>query len=193
MAWVALDRTVRDAERFKLQVPLERWRQVRDHIHATICERGFDSNRNTFTQSFGSSELDASLLLMPVVGFLPPDDPRARGTIAAIEQELMVDGFVLRYRTQAGVDGLPPGEGVFLPCSFWLADNYTLQNRSADAVALFKRLLSLRNDVGLLAEEYDPHTQRQIGNFPQAFSHLALIGTALSLHDIGPAQQRCDR
>jgi carbohydrate kinase (thermoresistant glucokinase family) len=193
MAWVALDRTVRDAERFKLQVPLERWRQVRDDIHATICERGFDSNRNTFTQSFGSSELDASLLLMPVVGFLPPDDPRARGTIAAIEQELMVDGFVLRYRTQAGVDGLPPGEGVFLPCSFWLADNYTLQNRSADAVALFKRLLSLRNDVGLLAEEYDPHTQRQIGNFPQAFSHLALIGTALSLHDIGPAQQRCDR
>jgi carbohydrate kinase (thermoresistant glucokinase family) len=191
MAWVALDRTVRDAERFKLHAPLERWRQVRGHMHATICKLGFDSSRNTFTQSFGSSELDASLLLMSVVGFLAPDDPRVRGTIAAIEQELMVDGLVLRYRTKAGIDGLPPGEGVFLPCSFWLADNYTLQNRDAEASALFDRLLSLRNDVGLLAEEYDPQAQRQVGNFPQAFSHLALIGTALNLHDIGPAQQRC--
>ena len=190
MAWVALDRTVRDAERFKLQAPLERWRRIRDHMHATICEQGFDASRNTFTQSFGSSELDASLLLMPVVGFLPPDDPRVRGTIAAIEKELVVNGFVLRYQTRAGVDGLPPGEGVFLPCSFWLADNYTLQNRDAEASSLFERLLSLRNDVGLLAEEYDPHAQRQVGNFPQAFSHLALIGTALNLHDIGPAQQR---
>jgi carbohydrate kinase (thermoresistant glucokinase family) len=193
MAWVALDRTVRDAERFKLQAPLERWRQVRDHMHATICELGFDSSRNTFTQSFGSSELDASLLLMPLVGFLPPDDPRVRGTIAAIEQELVVDGFVLRYRTKSGIDGLAPGEGVFLPCSFWLADNYALQNRDAEASALFERLLSVRNDVGLLAEEYDPQAQRQVGNFPQAFSHLALVGTALSLHDTGPAQQRCDR
>jgi carbohydrate kinase (thermoresistant glucokinase family) len=191
MAWVALDRTVRDAERFKLKAPLERWRQVRDHMHATICELGFDSTRNTFTQSFGSSELDASLLLMPLVGFLPPEDPRVRGTIAAVEQELMVNGFVLRYRTKAGIDGLPPGEGVFLPCSFWLADNYTLQNRHAEASTLFERLLSIRNDVGLLAEEYDPHAQRQVGNFPQAFSHLALIGTALNLHDIGPAQRRC--
>jgi carbohydrate kinase (thermoresistant glucokinase family) len=193
MAWVALDRTVRDAERFKLQAPLERWRQVRDHMHATICELGFDSSRNTFTQSFGSSELDASLLLMPLVGFLPPQDPRVRGTIAAIERELTVDGFVLRYRTKAGIDGLAPGEGVFVPCSFWLADNYTLQNRDAEASALFERLLSVRNDVGLLAEEYDPQAQRQVGNFPQAFSHLALVGTALNLHDIGPAQQRCDR
>jgi carbohydrate kinase (thermoresistant glucokinase family) len=191
MAWVALDRTVRDAERFKLHAPLERWRQVRDHIHATICELGFDGNRNTFTQSFGSSELDASLLLMPVVGFLPPEDPRVRGTIAAIEQELMIDGFLLRYRTKAEIDGLPSGEGVFLPCSFWLADNYTLQNRHAEASTLFERLLSIRNDVGLLAEEYDPQAQRQVGNFPQAFSHLALIGTALNLHDIGPAQRRC--
>jgi GH15 family glucan-1,4-alpha-glucosidase len=191
MAWVALDRTVRDAERFKLQAPLERWRQVRDHMHATICEFGFDSSRNTFTQSFGSSELDASLLLVPVVGFLPPEDPRVRGTIAAIEQDLVVDGFVLRYRTKVGIDGLPPGEGAFLPCSFWLADNYTLQNRDAEASALFNRLLSLRNDVGLLAEEYDPHAQRQVGNFPQAFSHLALIGTALNLHDIGPSRSRC--
>jgi carbohydrate kinase (thermoresistant glucokinase family) len=190
MAWVALDRTVRDAERFKLQAPLERWRQVRDRMHMAICELGFDTSRNTFTQSFGSSELDASLLRIPLVGFLPPDDPRLRGTIAAIEQELMVDGLVLRYRTEAEIDGLPPGEGVFLPCSFWLADNYTLQNRDAEASALFKRLLSLRNDVGLLAEEYDPHARRQAGNFPQAFSHLALVGTALSLHGFGPAQQR---
>jgi len=190
MAWVALDRTVRDAERFKLPAPLERWRQLRDHMHATICEQGFDGSRNTFTQSFGSGELDASLLLMPIMGFLPPDDPRVRGTLAAIEKELVVDGFVLRYRTKTGVDGLPPGEGVFLPCSFWLADNYTLQNRDAEASALFERLLSLRNDVGLLAEEYDPHARRLVGNFPQAFSHLALIGTALNLHAIGPAQQR---
>ena len=190
MAWVALDRTVRDVERFKLQAPLERWRQVRDRMHATICEQGFDKSRNTFTQSFGGSELDASLLMMPLVGFLPPDDPRVRGTVAAIERELMVDGLVLRYRTKSDVDGLPPGEGVFLPCSFWLADNYTLQNRDAEARALFERLLSLRNDVGLLAEEYDPRAKRQVGNFPQAFSHLALIGTALNLHDIGPAQRR---
>jgi GH15 family glucan-1,4-alpha-glucosidase len=159
-------------------------------MHATICEQGFDKSRNTFTQSFGGSELDASLLMMPLVGFLPPDDPRVRGTVAAIERELMVDGLVLRYRTKSDVDGLPPGEGVFLPCSFWLADNYTLQNRDAEARALFERLLSLRNDVGLLAEEYDPRAKRQVGNFPQAFSHLALIGTALNLHDIGPAQRR---
>jgi carbohydrate kinase (thermoresistant glucokinase family) len=191
MAWVALDRTVRDAERFKFQaLPLESWRKVRDRMHATICQRGFDSERNTFTQSFGGSELDASLLLMPLVGFLPADDPRVRGTVAAIERELMIDGFVLRYRTQAEIDGLPPGEGVFLPCSFWLANNYRLQNRDAEARALFERLLSLRNDVGLLAEEYDPRARRQVGNFPQAFSHLALVMTAMSLHDVGPAQQR---
>jgi carbohydrate kinase (thermoresistant glucokinase family) len=190
MAWVALDRTVRDAERFKFQAPLESWRRVRDRMHATICELGFDSERNTFTQSFSSSELDASLLLIPLVGFLPADDPRVRGTVAAIERELMIDGLVLRYRTRAEIDGLPPGEGVFLPCSFWLANNYRLQHRDAEARALFERLLSLRNDVGLLAEEYDPQARRQLGNFPQAFSHLALIGTALSLHDVGPAQQR---
>jgi len=190
MAWVALDRSVRDAERFRLDAPLDRWRQVRDRIHATICKCGFDGRRNTFTQSFGSSELDASLLLMPMVGFLPPDDPRIRGTVAAIERELLVDGFVLRYRSNTEVDGLPPGEGVFLPCSFWLADSYTLQNRDAEARALFERLLSLRNDVGLLAEEYDPRARRQVGNFPQAFSHVALIGTALNLHELGPAQRR---
>jgi carbohydrate kinase (thermoresistant glucokinase family) len=190
MAWVAMDRTVRDAERFNFQAPLELWRKVRDRMHATICGLGFDSERNTFTQSFGSSELDASLLLIPLVGFLPADDPRVRGTVAAIERELMIDGLVLRYRSKTDIDGLPPGGGVFLPCSFWLANNYKLQHRDAEASALFERLLSLRNDVGLLAEEYDPKAQRQLGNFPQAFSHLALIGTALSLHDAGPAQQR---
>jgi carbohydrate kinase (thermoresistant glucokinase family) len=190
MAWVALDRTVSDAERFKFPGPLESWRKLRDRMHATICERGFDSGRNAFTQSFGSSELDASLLLMPMVGFLPADDPRVRGTVAAIERDLMVDGLVLRYRTRAEIDGLPPGEGVFLPCSFWLANNYKLQHRDDEARALFERLLSLRNDVGLLAEEYDPQARRQVGNFPQAFSHLALIMAAMSLHDGGPAQQR---
>ncbi len=191
MAWVALDRTVRDAERFKFPGSIESWSKLRDRMHATICECGFDSERNTFTQSFGSrGELDASLLLIPTVGFLPADDPRMRGTVAAIERELMVDGLVLRYRTREQVDGLPPGEGAFLPCSFWLANNYRLQNRDAEARALFERLLSLRNDVGLLAEEYDPQARRQIGNFPQAFSHLALIMTAQSLHDVGPAQQR---
>jgi GH15 family glucan-1,4-alpha-glucosidase len=187
MAWVALDRSVRDAERFRLEAPLERWRELRDRMHATICKCGFDTSRKTFTQSFGSSELDASLLLLPTVGFLAPDDPRMRGTVAAIERELVVDGLVMRYRTSTEVDGLPPGEGAFLPCSFWLADNYTLQNRDAEARALFERLLSLRNDVGLMAEGYDPQARRQVGNFPQAFSHVALIGTALNLHDVGPA------
>ena len=190
MAWVALDRTVRDAERFKFQAPLESWRKLRDRMHATICELGFIGERNTFTQSFGSSELDASLLLIPLVGFLPADDPRVRGTVAAIERELMIDGLVLRYRTKADIDGLPPGEGVFLPCSFWLVANYRLQHRDAEARALFEHLLSLRNDVGLLAEEYDPRARRQVGNFPQAFSHLALIMSALSLHDVGPAAER---
>jgi len=156
-------------------------------MHATICELGFNRERNTFTQSLSGSELDASLLLMPLVGFLPADDPRVRGTVAAIERELMIDGFVLRYRTQSEIDGLPAGEGVFLPCSFWLVNNYRLQHRDAEARALFERLLSLRNDLGLLAEEYDPRTRRQLGNFPQAFSHLALIMTALGFDNIGPA------
>jgi carbohydrate kinase (thermoresistant glucokinase family) len=193
MAWVALDRTVRDAERFNFQAPLEHWRKLRDRMHATICELGFNSERNAFTQSFSGSELDASLLLIPLVGFLPADDPRVRGTVAAIERELMIDGLVLRYRTKTDIDGLPPGEGVFLPCSFWLVANYRLQHRDAEARALYERLLSLRNDVGLLAEEYDPRARRQVGNFPQAFSHLALVMSALSLHDVGPAQQRGQR
>jgi len=190
MAWVALDRTLRDATRFKLDGPFDRWRRVRDEIHAKICAQGFDARRNTFTQSFGSSDLDATLLLIPTMGFLPASDPRVRGTVEAIERKLLVNGLVLRYRTKTELDGLPPGEGAFLPCSFWLADNYALQKRDAEARALFERLLSLRNDVGLLAEEYDPQAKRQVGNFPQAFSHLALIGTALNLHDGRPAQER---
>ncbi len=160
--------------------------------HATICSQGFNQSLNAFTQSFGSSELDASLLRLPIVGFLPADDPRVRGTVAAIERELVSDGFVLRYRSETDVDGLAPGEGAFLPCTFWLADAYILQGRNAEARALFERLVAVRNDVGLLAEEYVPHARRQVGNFPQAFSHLALIGTALSLHDTttGPVQRR---
>jgi GH15 family glucan-1,4-alpha-glucosidase len=190
MAWVALDRSVRDAEQFGLPAPLAHWRELRDRMHAVICDRGFNKRRNAFTQSFGDPALDASLLLIPVVGFLPPHDPRVRGTVAAIERELLLDGFVLRYRTSTDVDGLPPGEGAFLPASFWLADNYILQGRDAEARALFERLLSVRNDVGLLSEEYDPRTKRQLGNFPQAFSHLALIGTAMDLHNTGPARRR---
>jgi GH15 family glucan-1,4-alpha-glucosidase len=190
MAWVALDRTVRDAERFTLPVPLDRWRQLRDRMHATICAQGFNQNLNAFTQSFGGTDLDASLLRLPTVGFLPANDPRMQGTVAAIERELVADGFVMRYRNKTDIDGLPPGEGAFLPCTFWLADAYILQGRTAEARALFERLVAVCNDVGLLAEEYLPQLRRQVGNFPQAFSHLALIGTALSLHTTGPVQRR---
>jgi GH15 family glucan-1,4-alpha-glucosidase len=181
MAWVAFDRAVRSIEEFALEGPLERWRDVRDTIHADVCARGYDESENTFVQAFGDKALDASLLLIPIVGFLPPDDPRVQGTVAAIERRLLHDGFVLRYDTGTAVDGLPPGEGAFLACSFWLVDNYVLLGRYDEARALFERLLSLRNDLGLLAEEYDPHQQRQLGNFPQAFSHLALINAAHSL------------
>ena len=187
MAWVAIDRAVRSAERFGLDGPLDRWRALRATMHASICERGFDRGRNSFTQSYGSSKLDASLLLIPLVGFLPPEDARVRGTLAAIERDLLVDGFVRRYDTADGRDGLAPGEGAFLACSFWLADNYVLQGRLPEARALFGRLLALRNDVGLLAEEYDPQARRQVGNFPQAFSHIALVNTALRLAGAGPA------
>ncbi len=181
MAWVAFDRAVRSIEEFGLDGPLERWRDVRSQIHAEVCERGYDAKQNAFVQSFDASTLDASLLLVPIVGFLPPDDARVQGTVAAIEKKLLHDGFVLRYDTGTEVDGLPPGEGAFLACSFWLVDNYVLLGRYEEAHALFERLLSLRNDVGLLAEEYDPHERRQLGNFPQAFSHLALINAAHSL------------
>ena len=192
MAWVALDRAIRGIEEFGLSGPLERWRALRSRIHEEVCRQGFDPDLGSFVQSYGSRHLDASLLLLPLVGFLPPDDPRVRGTVAAIEQRLLVeDTFVLRYDTEETLDGLPPGEGAFLACSFWLADNLLLQGREAQARALFERLLALRNDVGLLAEEYDPVARRQVGNFPQAFSHIALANTARNLTlPSKPAEQR---
>lgn len=192
MAWVAFDRVVQDIEQFGLPGPIERWRQTRDAIHADVCAKGFNAHKNSFTQSYGNDDLDASLLMISVVGFLPPEDARVRGTVAAIEQELKAHGFVLRYRTEKGADGLPPGEGAFLPCSFWLADNYSLQGREDEAKALFETLLALRNDVGLLSEEYDPRAGRLVGNFPQAFSHLAIVNTALSLRDERAAKRRSD-
>jgi GH15 family glucan-1,4-alpha-glucosidase len=179
MAWVAFDRTIRDAERYQLDAPLERWRAVRDEIHRAVCERGYNSSKGAFTQVFGGEDLDASLLLIAHTGFLPVSDPRVAGTIAAIERELLTDGFVMRYRTESGADGLPPGEGVFLPCSFWLADVYQMQGRHEESDALIGRLLALRNDVGLLSEEYDTRMRRQVGNFPQAFTHMALVRSIL--------------
>ncbi|MFJ8887240.1 glycoside hydrolase family 15 protein [Streptomyces sp. NPDC102402] len=185
MAWVAVDRTIKLIESGDAEGPLERWHQLRDDIHRDVCERGYDPERNTFTQSYGSKELDASLLLIPQMGFLPPDDKRVIGTIEAIQRELSTeDGFVLRYPTEgddAGVDGLEGDEGAFLACSFWLADDLAMIGRVDEARRLFEKLLSLRNDLGLLAEEWDSGLQRQVGNFPQAFSHVPLIDTALRL------------
>ncbi len=183
LVWVAFDRVVRAVEELGREGPVERWRALRDHIHAEICDKGYDPARNTFTQSYGSHELDAALLLIPILGFLPPDDPRVTGTIEAIERELLVDGFVLRYPVAEdnAVDGLPGSEGAFLACSFWLAEAKAMIGRKGEAVDLFERLLALRNDVGLLAEEYDPGAGRQLGNFPQAFSHIHLVRTALAL------------
>ncbi|MBX6391666.1 MAG: glycoside hydrolase family 15 protein [Frankia sp.] len=197
MAWVAADRAVKGIVESGLPGPVERWAALRDEIHREVCARGFDQERNTFTQYYGSKELDASLLNMPLVGFLPATDPRVVGTVAAIERELMEDGFVLRYPTadDGAVDGLPPGEGAFLACTFWLADNYALAGRVDDARELFERLLALRNDVGLLAEEYDPRLGRLTGNFPQAFSHVPLVNTARTLTDAlrGTPRTRTDR
>ena len=181
MAWVAFDRMIKDATRFHLRGPVDSWCAIRDRIAETVLRDGYDSARNTFVQSFGAQGLDASLLLIPIVGFLPPEDARVRGTLAAIERELLVDGLVLRYRTEEASDGLPPGEGAFLACSFWLAQAYVLQGRTQDAEALFERLLALSNDLGLLSEEYDPAAGRMLGNFPQAFSHVALVGCAMAL------------
>lgn len=194
MAWVALDRAVRDAETYDLPGPLDHWREVRDRIHAAVCDQGYSPRKQAFVQSFGSEDLDASLLMIPLVGFLPHEDPRVRGTVDAIQKELMADGFVLRYRTESGADGLPPGEGAFLACSFWLVDCLHMQGRVTEAQTMFERLLSLRNDLGLLSEEYDPHAGRLVGNFPQAFSHIALISTAMNLSaaHTGPAEQRQD-
>jgi GH15 family glucan-1,4-alpha-glucosidase len=184
MAWVAFDRGVQAVERFGRPGPAERWRQIRAEIHAEVCERGFDVELNSFTQSYGSKRLDASLLMIPLVGFLPADDARMIGTVAAIQQDLMRDGFVYRYSHDEevrSVDGLPPGEGAFLPCTFWLADNLALQGRLDEAEEIFQGLLDLRSDLGLLAEEWDPDARRQLGNFPQAFTHVALVNTAFNL------------
>jgi len=184
MAWLAFHRAVQMVEEEGLNANdhLARWKQIRDEIHRQVCERGYNPKVKAFTQYYGSNALDASILMLPIVGFLPPNDPRVLSTIAAIERDLMVDGFVLRYRPQKeNVDGLPGTEGVFLPCSFWLATCLKLVGREKDARDLFERLLGLRNDLGLLSEEYDPHAKRQLGNFPQAFSHLALVTTGYVL------------
>jgi GH15 family glucan-1,4-alpha-glucosidase len=181
MAWVAYDRSIKSAETFGLEGPLDEWRKLRDEIYAEVCAKAFDNELGTFVQSYGSKQLDASLLLMPCVGFLPVSDPRVVGTITAIEHRLLRDGFVMRYDTEQTDDGLPPGEGAFLACSFWLVDVYVLQGRVADAEGMFRRLIALRNDVGLLSEEYDLRLKRLVGNFPQAFSHMALVNTAYNL------------
>jgi GH15 family glucan-1,4-alpha-glucosidase len=191
MAWVAVDRAIRSAEEFGLQAPLDEWRAWRQQIHDEVCSKGFDTERNTFVQYYGGKTLDASLLMIALVGFLPASDARVQGTVAAIERGLLRDGFVIRYDTAGSDDGLPAGEGAFLACSFWLADNYVLQGRLDDARRLFEKLVKLTNDVGLLAEEYDPVQKRQVGNFPQAFSHIALINTAYNLsRAYGPAAER---
>jgi GH15 family glucan-1,4-alpha-glucosidase len=184
MAWVAFDRASTIARETGNDADAARWRRIADEIHAEVCSKAFNAGIGSFVQSYGSHQLDASLLQMPIVGFLPATDPRVRGTVSAIERRLLHDGLVVRYDTEAGVDGLPAGEGAFLACSFWLADNYVLQGRREDACALFERLLALCNDVGLLAEEYDPRAKRMLGNFPQAFSHVGLISTALNLNRV---------
>jgi GH15 family glucan-1,4-alpha-glucosidase len=193
MAWVAFDRAIKSAEMYKLPGPLAHWRRVRDEIHSDVCTRGFDPEMNSFVRAYGSKELDASLLLLPAIGFLPPDDPRIVGTVAAIERDLVTDGLVRRYDTAISEDGLQGGEGMFIACSFWLADAYLMLGRRKDAEALFDKLLALRNDVGLLSEEYAPASQRLVGNFPQAFSHLALVNCASNLaHGEKPAEQRAE-
>ncbi|HEY7326842.1 MAG TPA: glycoside hydrolase family 15 protein [Gemmataceae bacterium] len=192
MAWVAFDRAVKIVEKFGVEGPVDHWRSIRDVVHKEVCEQGFNSDKNSFVQYYGSTEPDASLLMAPLVGFLPADDPRVAGTVACIERELLHDGFVQRYKTHPEIDGLPPGEGVFLPCTFWLADNYVMLGRQKEAKQVFERLLGLCNDLGLISEEYDPQTQRLVGNFPQAFTHVGLINTALNLRRQGdhPAEHR---
>jgi GH15 family glucan-1,4-alpha-glucosidase len=194
MAWVALDRAVKAVEQFGLDGDLPTWTAARTLVYDDICRNGFNTSRNAFTQYYGAAELDASLLMMPLVGFLPATDPRMISTIELIEKELVQGGLVQRYQTDAAihVDGLPPGEGTFLPCSFWLADCLYLMGRLNDARSLFERLLAVRNDLGLLAEEYDPVARRQLGNYPQAFSHVCLVNTAYNLNPqtVGPAETR---
>ncbi len=191
MAWVAFDRAVKAAECFGLKGPLGKWRDLRDQIHRDVCDKAYDTDLQSFVQSYGSKNLDAALLLMPLVGFLPASDPRVRTTIEAIEKHLMVDGFVLRYDTGRVDDGLPAGEGVFLACSFWMVSALKLIGRIEDAQSLFDRLLTLRNDVGLLSEEFDVRAQRQVGNFPQALSHISLINAAFEfMKPSSPGEQR---
>jgi len=191
MAWVAFDRAVKTVKEFGLQGPVEEWQKLQKEIHADVCSKGYSSKLKCFVQAYGTEELDASLLLMPAVGFLPADDPRVQKTVEAIEKRLAVNGLVRRYDTRSAEDGLPPGEGVFLACSFWLADAYFLLGRVEEAEKLFERLLSLRNDVGLLSEQYDVQLNRLTGNFPQAFSHISLINTAHNLsHFEKPAEER---
>jgi GH15 family glucan-1,4-alpha-glucosidase len=193
MAWVAMDRAVKAVEQFGLDGPVDRWRQVRAEIHAQVCRQGFHADVGAFVQYYGSQSLDASLLMIPLVGFLPATDERVQGTVKVIERNLMIDGFVARYNSSPEVDGLPSGEGVFLACSFWLVDNLVLLGRQEEASRLFERLLKVRNDVGLLSEQYDPKDRRLLGNFPQAFSHVGLVNTACNLSGrSGPAAQRAE-
>ncbi len=191
MAWVALDRAIKSIKHFGMKGPIDRWRKVRGTIHKEVCREGFDPELGSFVQYYGAKQLDASLLMIPLVGFLPASDPRVAGTVEAIQKHLMRDGFVQRYPTASNVDGLPAGEGAFLACTFWLADNLYLLGRNGEAGEIFERLLGLRNDVGLLSEEFDPKACRLVGNFPQAFSHVGLINTAHNLAEgKGPAEHR---
>jgi len=192
-AWVAMDRAVRAVEKFGLEGSVERWREVRDEIRADVLANGFDAQRNTFTQFYGSAEVDASLLMLPLVHFLPATDERMRGTVAAIKRELMSDGLVLRYRSEVTDDGLPPGEGAFLACTFWLVDNLAMMGEIEEATEIFERLLALRNDVGLLAEQYDPRLSRLVGNFPQALTHVGLVTSAYNLDRARKSRDRASR
>jgi GH15 family glucan-1,4-alpha-glucosidase len=193
MAWVGFDRAVRAVERFGLDGPVGRWRQLRDQVHAEVCERGFDAERNTFVQSYGSTALDAATLLIPQVGFLPADDQRVVGTLDAIRADLMADGFVRRYDNDDTADGFSSDEGTFVACTLWLADSLALAGREDEGRELFERVLDIRNDVGLLAEEYDTRRRRQLGNVPQAYSHVALVNTARALSRSGRAVGRVTR
>ncbi len=193
MAWVSFDRTIKGAEAFHLKTDVERWRKLRDQIHQDVCQHAYNAKLGSFTQAYGSDQLDAALLLIPQMGFLPVTDPRVRGTIEAIEKNLMVNGFVLRYRTEHVDDGLPAGEGVFLACSFWMVSALKMLGRNDDAKRLYDRLLGLRNDVGLLAEEYDPKAKRLLGNFPQALSHISLINAGFEFNRASsPGTQRAE-
>jgi GH15 family glucan-1,4-alpha-glucosidase len=181
MAWVGVDRAIKSGEQMGLDGPVKRWKRLRRQLHDEICARGYSTDLGSFVQSYGSEAMDASLLMIPLVGFLPPEDPRVQGTVAAVERQLLHDGFVRRYNTSSVKDGLPPGEGAFLPCTFWLVDNWLLQGRRKEAEELFQRLVGLCNDIGLLSEEYDPHSDRLLGNFPQAFTHVGLVNSAFNL------------